>query len=532
MPSAPARWALSGIVFCSLTLLCAAQNTPGTARSRADSVRRAKEYFINGTTLQLQGGRAAEAILEFQQALRFDTTSACLAAISRCYVELGKLQLAHEYVTQALQRNQSSTDSWELLAEIEVQRGRYDEGLQAYEQILKLNPSRRHLLTLARLYEPRDARRAIEIYESLIESRSEIFVLERLMELYQRLNDNSGLLRTYSRAAELEPTNPRIAISLAFGYVGQGMFDELGVMLSRWTGRDPEMNGAARVWLAALSAISEDSLVAGMYPERVWELVDESFRVHSAAWPVMCLSGALAGSMNDTNRMVRHLNAAVVSPDAIAETYLEAFRLSMLYDLNDRAMRYVHQGQRKFSSDLRLLYAEASVHYEQGNDEAAIAIYRSILEVSPLEGDAWSQMGFLYDRNRRTDSSDACYEKALKIDPRNPFVCNNYAYSLCLRGVDLQRALKLSQTSLEVEPENPAYLDTYAWILFTLKRYDQAETAAKSAIAFGGNATHYEHYGHILEAKGLTDQAVEAWKTSMRLDPKRVHLQNMIDRYR
>ncbi|HBB26053.1 MAG TPA: hypothetical protein DCZ59_07270 [Bacteroidetes bacterium] len=532
MPSPPVRWALSGVLLCGLTLFCAAQTTPGTVRSRADSVRKAKEYFINGTTLQIQGGRAAEAILEFQQALRFDTTSACLAAISRCYVELGKLQLAHEYVTLALERNKTSTDGWELLAEIEVQRGRYDEGLQAYEQILKLNPSRRHRLTLARLYEPRDARRAIEIYENLIESRSEMFVLERLMELYQRLNDNSGLLRTYSRAAELEPSNPRIAISLAFGYVGQGMFDELGVMLSRWTDRDPEVNGAARVWLAALSAMFEDSLVAGMYPERVLELVDESFRVHSAAWPVMCLSGALAGSMNDTIRMVRHLNAAVASPDAIAETYLEAFRLSMLYDLNDRATGYVRQGQRRFPGDIRLLYAEASIHHEQGNDEAAIAIYRSILEVSPIEGDAWSQLGFLYDRNRRTDSSDACYEKALSIDPRNPFVCNNYAYSLCLRGTDLPRALQLSQISLEIEPENPAYLDTYAWILFHLKRYDQAEQAAKSAIAFGGNATHYEHYGQILEAMGQTDAAVNAWRKALELDPKRTHLQTRIDRYR
>jgi len=531
-PPAALKRALTCAIFCSLTLVCAAQSWQGTSRSPADSVRKAKEHFINGTTLQLQGGRAAEAILEFQQALRFDTTSACLAAISRCYVELGKLQLAHEYVTMALERNKTSTDSWELLAEIEVQRGRYDEGLQAYEKILNLNPSRRHLVTLARLYEPRDARRAIEIYEKLIESRPEMFVLERLMELYQRLSDNAGLLRTFSRAAELEPANPRIATSLAFGYVGQGMVDELGVMLGRWTDKDPEMKGAARVWLAALSAVFEDSLVAGMYPERVMELVDESFRVHSATWSVMCLSGALAGSMNDTNRMVRHLNAAVASPEAIAETHLEAFRLSMLYDLNDRALRYVRQGQRKFPNDLRLLYAEASIHYEQGHDEVAIAIYRSILEMSPFEGDAWSQMGFLYDRNRRTDSSDACYEKALMIDARNPFVCNNYAYSLCLRGTDLQRALKLSETSLEIEPENPAYLDTYAWILFHLKRYDQAEQAARSAVALGGNATHYEHFGQILEAKGQTDAAVSAWRKALELDTKRTYLQTNIDRYR
>ncbi|MBU3700240.1 MAG: tetratricopeptide repeat protein, partial [Candidatus Kapabacteria bacterium] len=178
------------ILLCSAVWSPLAQAQRSGERSGADSARKAKEFFINGTTLLLQGGRAAEAILEFQQALRFDTTAACLAAIARSYVELGKLELAHEYVTMALARNKESSDSWELLAEIEVQRGRYDEGLLAYEQILSLKPTRRQIQTLARLYEPRNARRAIELYEQLLETKSDLFVLERLSELYQRLNDD------------------------------------------------------------------------------------------------------------------------------------------------------------------------------------------------------------------------------------------------------------------------------------------------------------------------------------------------------
>lgn len=530
-------YAHSGIAFLIVTLACAAfaptaEAQRGTATSRADSVRKAKEYFINGTTLQLQGGRAAEAILEFQQALRFDTTSTCLAAIARSYVELGKLEIAHEYVTMALGRNKESTESWELLAEIEVQRGRYDEGLLAYEQILSLKPTRRHIQTLARLYEPRNARRAIELYEQLIESKSDLFLLERLAELYQRLNDDVGLIKTFRRAAEIDPADAQIAINLAFGYVRQGMFDELKDLLGRWTDRDPELKGSARVWLAALSALHEDTLVTGMYADQTTEFIDASFLVHLSSWPVMCLSAAVASQVRDTSRMIRHLDAAVVAPESIVETYLEAYRLCMLNDMHYQALRYVKNGQRKYSADLRLLYAEASIHYEQGQDQRAIGIYREILEMSPVQVDAWSQLGWLYDRRGHLDSSDACYERALQIDPRNSFVCNNYAYSLCLRGNDLERALSLSRTSLETEPENPAYLDTYAWILYHLGRLDQAMEAAKAAIIHGGNATHYEHFGYILEARGETSLATEAWMKSLELDPKRTHLQAKIDRYR
>jgi Flp pilus assembly protein TadD len=146
--------------------------------------------------------------------------------------------------------------------------------------------------------------------------------------------------------------------------------------------------------------------------------------------------------------------------------------------------------------------------------------------------DAWAQLGWLHDRHGRIDSSDMCYEQALTIDPRNPFVCNNYAYSLCLRDRDLLRALQLSATSLESEPTNPAYLDTYAWILFRLKRYAEAETAARQAIVYGGNATHYEHLGDILEARGDVAGAVEAWQASRERDPGRQHLMFKIDRYK
>ena len=308
------------------------------------------------------------------------------------------------------------------------------------------------------------------------------------------------------------------------------MFDELNDLLGNWTDRDPELKGAGRVWLAALSAMLEDSLVMGMYPERVTDVIDRSFSAHPTVWPVMCLSAAIAQELRDTVRVIRHLNSAVGSPESVAETYLEACRLSMLGGMVDRAMRYVMQGKRKFPTDIRLQYAEATIHIELGEDSRAITVYRDIVATSALQGDAWSQLGWLYDRQGRVDSSDLCYERALEIDPRNPFVCNNYAYSLCLRGIKLETALKLSRTSLDTEPENAAYLDTYAWILYHLGRLSEAESAAKSAITFGGNATHYEHYGHILLAKGEIDAAVKAWETSLRLDPERSHLQDMINR--
>lgn len=73
--------------------------------------------------------------------------------------------------------------------------------------------------------------------------------------------------------------------------------------------------------------------------------------------------------------------------------------------------------------------------------------------------------GDLYLRLEQLDSCFNHYEKALLLDPENVYVLNNYAYTLAVNGGDLKKAEKMSQKTIEKEPNNATYLDTYAWIL-------------------------------------------------------------------
>ena len=73
--------------------------------------------------------------------------------------------------------------------------------------------------------------------------------------------------------------------------------------------------------------------------------------------------------------------------------------------------------------------------------------------------------GDLYMRLDSFEQCFAAYEAALMLDPDNVYVLNNYAYTLAIHGGDLKKAEKMSQKTIEKEPNNPTYLDTYAWIL-------------------------------------------------------------------
>lgn len=60
---------------------------------------------------------------------------------------------------------------------------------------------------------------------------------------------------------------------------------------------------------------------------------------------------------------------------------------------------------------------------------------------------------------------------------------NNYAYYLALENMELEKALEMSARTLRDEPDELIYVDTYAWILFLLERYDEAKLYADKLMA-------------------------------------------------
>ena len=86
---------------------------------------------------------------------------------------------------------------------------------------------------------------------------------------------------------------------------------------------------------------------------------------------------------------------------------------------------------------------------------------------------------------------------------------NNYAYYLSLEGRKLRKALKMSRRTIELEPDNATYLDTYGWLLYLLHRPKEAKPYFKHAMLYGGkdSAVVLEHYSKVLEALGEQDLA-------------------------
>lgn len=126
----------------------------------------------------------------------------------------------------------------------------------------------------------------------------------------------------------------------------------------------------------------------------------------------------------------------------------------------------------------------------------------------------YSYLGDTYHEMDDMKKSDEAYDKALKYDTANSMVLNNYAYYLALRGERLEQADRMSKKAVELDLENSSNMDTRAWVLYKLQRYDEALIWIQKAYEIDGkeNVELNEHYGDILFKMGFKKKAIKYWK--------------------
>ncbi len=203
-----------------------------------------------------------------------------------------------------------------------------------------------------------------------------------------------------------------------------------------------------------------------------------------------------------------------------AETYPESFNavfeyLLLLYytenwqALIDESSKNIDRFEGK--NDILQLRAIGYTNLEKNRE--AISDYLSILDKKPRDTTVLvvthSSLGGLYYNIGENRNAFKHYEKALKLQPDNNLILNNYAYYLSLSGKNLKKARQMSRKTIEAEPDNPTYLDTYAWILHLLGQDVEAKAIFKHAMLYGGkeHPDILEHYSVVLDALGEKDLA-------------------------
>lgn len=197
--------------------------------------------------------------------------------------------------------------------------------------------------------------------------------------------------------------------------------------------------------------------------------------------------------------------------------------LSMLFRNSD--WQAVEQAGReaieKFGENPDIIQAIGLSYYHREMRERAIESYKYLINVLLRDGrdtsfilSAYTTLADMYHDANQSKQSFANYEKALKIDKNYLPALNNYAYYLSLHNQKLKKALAMSKITIEKEPDNPTYADTYAWILYLMGQYPEAKAMLKHAMLYGGTVSGdiLDHYAEVLYAMKEYDLALIYWE--------------------
>jgi Flp pilus assembly protein TadD len=143
-------------------------------------------------------------------------------------------------------------------------------------------------------------------------------------------------------------------------------------------------------------------------------------------------------------------------------------------------------------------------------------------EPSSLTETFYYQLGVAQERSGSFEDAERTFRKCLQMAPEDAETLNYLGYSWADRGVNLEEARALIEKAVKLKPEEPAYLDSLAWVLYKLKQPQAALVPMEKAVRLSDktpDATLFDHLGDIRAASGDAAGAREAWRKALELEP-------------
>lgn len=190
-------------------------------------------------------------------------------------------------------------------------------------------------------------------------------------------------------------------------------------------------------------------------------------------------------------------------------------------DKLDSALYLLDKMEQYFPDSLDIPMQRMYIYADKGDLAKAIDFGLKGMDMAQKQNNKTEELVFhnsiatYYYSRKMYPESDSTFEALLLKDPDNMIALNNFAYYLSERGLRLDYALGLSKKSLEIDFNNANNLDTYAWILYKLGRYQEAREYIIKAIKVAGrevSAEILEHYADILFKLGEETEALSIWK--------------------
>jgi tetratricopeptide (TPR) repeat protein len=193
-------------------------------------------------------------------------------------------------------------------------------------------------------------------------------------------------------------------------------------------------------------------------------------------------------------------------------------------DRVDEAAAHVKRVVDGDPSNLEAVMALGNIYRAHNRfDEAADAYSRGIATIADKAKADWRIFyfrGVSYERSKHWPEAEADFKQALTINPNQPQVLNYLGYSWVDMGMNLDQALNMIKTAVDLRPNDGYIVDSLGWAYFKLGRYDDAVTQLERAVELKPeDSVINDHLGDAFWRVGRKLEATFQWHHAKDLGP-------------
>ena len=171
---------------------------------------------------------------------------------------------------------------------------------------------------------------------------------------------------------------------------------------------------------------------------------------------------------------------------------------------------------------VHLALADALRQAEKYSD--AIKSYDTAISLIPSEEPrhwpVFYSRAICKERSEDWTGAEADFRKALALQPDQPQVLNYLGYSFLDRNENLVEALDMVKRAVAAEPDSGYILDSLAWALYRLGRFDEAVVPMeKASLLEPVDAVVTDHLGDVYWAVGRKLEAEFQWRRAASFNP-------------
>jgi Flp pilus assembly protein TadD len=173
---------------------------------------------------------------------------------------------------------------------------------------------------------------------------------------------------------------------------------------------------------------------------------------------------------------------------------------------------------------------EAALREKDKDQPGELDAYARGLAAFPDDPEVLYARALSWERHDDVARAEADLRKILVAEPDNVAALNALGYTLADRTTRYQEALQLIERARTAEPDNPAIVDSYGWVLYRLGRNEEALVELRRALTLQKDAEIAAHLAEVLWVTGRKDEARKYFDQSRKIDPDNRSLKRALEK--